>query len=491
MVPSLLNSIDMKPRILAVDDDILVLSAFKNAMNGSDIQLDVATNSEECLKLVRQHPLRYAVVFLDHNLSEGSGNGDVVAKRLKEINPEISVIMVSGDYSQEALNAWLEAGVDHFLYKPFQAHLLRTIAENECAKFESSYISASEIPSKLSIVHSKSLRKVGLISASPSLGHAAQLAELYASNQFNVLILGETGTGKEILAKAIHKLSQNSSGQFLAINCSSYTNNESLLESELFGHEKGSFTGAEKQKIGVFEAANGGVVFLDEVHHLGPNAQKKLLRVIQERKVRRVGGNIEMPVRFRLIAAGKPDLKEMTRSGTFTPDLYYRIKELLLDVPALRERRQDIKPLFQHFKAIYEHALNKKIETTEAALNLLEQYNWPGNVRELENLVKSLLVVTDGPAIRVSDLPSEFRNQETGEFLKNGNLVQFNLLVAEQELQQRHLLLTALKQTQNNVSKAAVILGIARSTMRDLLKKFRIEESLANSKAGGIDSGKN
>lgn len=475
----------MKSRVLAVDDDIIILNAMRTAMQESHIQLDVAMSAAECLKLVRQHPLRYAVVFLDYNLPSKieNQNGDFVARRLKEINPEICVVMISGDKSDEALGAWLSAGVDHFLYKPFEAKHLRMIAESECSKFESSYLSSAEdmaIP-KTSPMN-ESLRKTGLISVAPTMGKTAQLAEVYAGNQFNVLILGETGTGKEILAKAIHRLSENSGSQFLAINCSSYTNNESLLESELFGHERGSFTGANKQKIGVFEAANGGVVFLDEVHHLGPNAQKKLLRVIQERKVRRVGGNVEIPVKFRLIAAGKPELKEMSRNGSFTPDLYYRIKELLLEVPSLRERREDIKPLFLHFKANYEHALNKKIEVTEAALNILEQYNWPGNVRELENLVKAVLVVTAGPAIRVTDLPSECRGEHATDFLKNGNLVQFNLLLAEQDLQQRHLLLTALKYTDYNVSKAASKLGIARSTMRDLLKKFKIEELPADKK---------
>lgn len=470
----------MKPRVLAVDDEDLILNSFRMIFSGSQYELEVAKDATECLRLVRQHPLRYAVVFLDYNLSVESGRrdqrGDFVAKRLKEINSDIMVVMMSGDRSPEAFRHWIAAGVDQYLYKPVAAHQAMTITEYGCSRYEAELaIASGNIEGSTDAVAVEALRACNLVSHSPAVVRAAQLAVTFAQNKYNVLILGETGTGKEMFAKAIHGLSELKKKPYLPINCSSYANNENLLESELFGHEKGSFTGADKLKIGVFEAAMGGVVFLDEIHHLGPNAQKKLLRVIQERKVRRVGGNIEIPVRFRLVAAGKPELKEMSREGSFAGDLYYRIKELPIELPPLRERREDIRPLAMHFKSVFEHEMERSIEFMESTLEFLQVYDWPGNVREIENTIKELMVTVKGPAIKPEDLPIEIRNHK-GLYKRQGKLISFNMLLAEQERQQIELIIMALKETAGNVSQAAALLEIARSTLRDLMKKFRIEE---------------
>ncbi len=472
----------IKPSILVVDDDPQIVTAMQMALKDSRYELAVATTGDECLRLVRQNPLRYAVVFLDHNLPvklDGrNAQGDFVAHRLKEINSEIMVVMVSGDRSPEAFRSWLGAGVDQYLYKPFQAHHVVAIAESGCSKYEVTFGKASNQPIQRNSEASEALRKVKMISASPIMGQVAMLVGTFAQNNYNVLTLGETGTGKELIAKGIHSLSDARNKPYLPINCSAYKNSETLLESELFGHEKGAFTGADKLKQGIFEAAQGGVVFLDEIHHLGPNAQAKLLRVVQERKVRRVGGNTEIPVKFRLIAAGKPELKEMSLQGLFTSDLFYRIKELLIELPPLRERKEDIPLLVRHFKSIYEHELNRQVEFLDSTLEVLQRYEWPGNVRELDNVIKGLMVTTKGTLIRPQDLPKEISLDTGNIFFRNGKLIPFNLLINEQENQQRQLILKALEETKNNVSQAAQKLEIARSTMRDLMKKFKIEETL-------------
>jgi len=471
----------MNPRILAVDDDDLILDAMKMALTGSRFQLDTAKSADECLQLVRQHPLRYAVVFIDYNLTVQPGRpeqrGDFVAKRIKDINSDITVVMVSGDKSEHAFKAWIAAEVDQFLYKPFETHQVLALAENGCSRFEVDLLIGQNDGTNLNDISTKdALRSCQLISHSPALGRTAKLAMLVAKNNLNVLILGETGTGKEMIAKAIHSQSELRKKPYLPINCSSYANSENLLESELFGHEKGSFTGADKLKIGIFEAAQGGVVFLDEIHHLGPIAQKKLLRVIEERKVRRVGGTTEFPVKFRLVAAGKPSLKEMIRDESFTGDLYYRIKQLLIEVPSLRERPEDIRPLVTHFKSVFEHDQNRLIEFTESTFRAFQDYEWPGNVRELENIVKELIVTVTGSVARPEDLPAEFRKAKDPLY-KNGKLMPLNLLIAEQEKKQRELVIIALRETGNNVSRSAELLHIARSTLRDLMKRFQISES--------------
>lgn len=469
----------MKARILALDDDSLVLDAFRMALRDSNFALDVVETADECLRLIKQNPLRYAVVFIDHNLSSSPEpiQGDVVARKIKEINNYITIVMVSGDTSQEALASWLAAGVDQFLYKPFEAHQLKLLAEVNCSKYEAKFVQLTKESESESFDEANSvLRRMGMISVSPAMNRIAQMVQTFAKNDYNVLLLGETGTGKEVLAQSIHSLSAASKRPFLPINCSAYKNSDSLLESELFGHERGAFTGADKVKIGLFESAQGGTVFLDEVHHLGPNAQAKLLRVIQERKIRKLGSNQEIAVKFRLLVAGKPNLKELTIGGSFLPDLYYRIKELQIDIPALRNRPEDIKPLVFHFKSQFEHETNRKLEILESTIDLLRTYPWPGNIRELSNVMKELVVRVPGPLIRPDDLPMEIKGFENDQFET------FKHLIADQEMQQKTLIMRSLEATDFNVKQTAERLGLARTTLRDLMKKYQIQETRTSSK---------
>lgn len=476
----------MKSRVLAVDDDLATLQAMEVVFKASHYAFDVSLTAADCLSLIKRNPIAYSLVFVDHNLGENGQTlkGDVLARQIKNINPAIMVVMVSGDRSEDVLKSWLEAGVDQFLIKPTRAHELISIADNAQSRYESNYaLSRPNDSSPKNRIDAEALRKVKMISNSESMVKVAQAALRYSGNNYNVLILGETGTGKEVLAEAIHQNSALSKKPFLPINCSSYQNSDSLLESELFGHEKGAFTGADKVKIGIFEAAAGGVVFLDEVHHLSPSAQAKLLRVVQHRKVRRVGGTAEIPVNFRLISAGKPELKQLCLDGSFTLDLLYRIKELVLEIPPLRSRPSDVLPLIYHFKSIYEHDLNLSIEFAESALVKLQEYSWPGNVRELAAVVKELLVTASGPVIRESDLSEQFRDS-IANLRRGGKLMTLSLLIAEQELAQKQLIARMLKECDYNVSRAAQNLDVARSTLRDLMKRYSIaDEEVSQSPA--------
>ena len=466
----------MKPRILAVDDDQLILDAMALAFRDFGCPLDVAKSADAALEMIRRNPVSYSVVFIDHNLSKDSKvpKGNKLAKQIKDINPAVMVVMVSGDRSPDVLRSWLESGVDQFLLKPTESHELLFLAENAEEKFRATYgFSNLESPERIDPTTAEFLRKADMIGGSKATARVAEAAVRFASNNYNVLILGETGTGKEVVANAIHKNSVQSKKPFLPINCSGFRGNEHLLESELFGHEKGSFTGADKLKLGVFESAQGGVVFLDEIHHLSPSAQAKILRVVQHRKVRRVGGTVEIPVQFRLISAGKPELTQMGIDGPFTLDLYYRVKELLIEISPLRERREDIVPLLRYFKSVHEHELGRKVEFAEGTLQTLSSYDWPGNVREISGLLKELLVTTRGSVIRPEDLPENFRVPGASAL----NRKSFTMLVAEQEMQQRLMIEAALEQTGHNVTQASTVLQIPRSTMRDLLKKFGIRES--------------
>lgn len=471
----------MNSRILAIDDDQTALDAVKKALEGMDQELDLVQDAEEGLRLLKQNPLQYGVIFVDQNLSTNDLNsknslkGDLVARKLKEINPNTMVVMISGDTSAGTFSAWLEAGVDQYIYKPFDAVRLRSIAEYACTKYESKVFKSFGSKKHLSQDDRDALRKTEMVSASSLLAQSAELACKVATSPFNVLILGETGTGKERIARAIHKLSAMNAKPFLALNCATFSSNESLLESELFGHEKGAFTGADKQKIGMFEEVQGGTIFLDELHTLSLTAQQKLLRVLQERKIRRVGGNREIQVSFRLITAGQPAIKSKNSVGPINADLYFRVAVHLIEIPTLRERPEDIPYLIEHFRGIHGHDLKRHLEFSKSALATLTEYSWPGNVRELENTVKNLLVTARGPIIDNEDLPDDVRRKES--LVRNGRIISFNLLVSQQELAQRELILLALKETKNNVSQAAVLLDLARSTLRSLMKKFKIEEA--------------
>jgi Nif-specific regulatory protein len=282
-----------------------------------------------------------------------------------------------------------------------------------------------------------------------------------------VLIIGESGTGKELVASAIHRNSPRTARPFIAINCAALT--ETLLESELFGHEKGAFTGAVAQKRGKFEEANGGTIFLDEIGELAQGMQAKLLRVLQERTVTRVGGNHDLRVDVRVIAATNRDLAEMVRAGRFREDLYFRLNVIALRTPALRDRREDIPALAAHFIQKHSRSAARRVSDISArTLRILARYEWPGNVRELENVIERALVLGSSETLVPDDLPDTLLESGAG----SDSPTNFHELVNEAK---RNIVVSALQKTQGNYSEAARQLGIHPNNLHRLIRNLEVK----------------
>ena len=303
----------------------------------------------------------------------------------------------------------------------------------------------------------------GMVGASPQMQRVYALIKQAAESEITVLIRGESGTGKELVAKAFHFNSSRKTGPFLAINCAAIP--EALIESELFGHERGSFTGATRQKIGAFERPAGGTIFLDEIGDMQPALQAKLLRVLQEREISRVGGTVTIPVDIRVIAATNKDLEDAVEAGAFREDLFYRLAAFPIAIPPLRERREDIFPLAKHFLEKHAERGGKSISgISTAALRLLLQYDWPGNVRELENAIEHAVVLETADVLQASNLPPQFSPVVPSDPVSSRVLP-----LAEVE---RRALIRALEASDNNIAEAARALGIDRATLYRKLKKY-------------------
>ena len=328
------------------------------------------------------------------------------------------------------------------------------------------------------VIETDSLDKVGMVGKSKSLLRTAKDILKFAKSDLPVLILGETGTGKELAAKALHQNSSRSKKKFLTVNCSAFKGDTSLLESELFGHEKGSFTGAINRKIGIFEEANGGTVFLDEIHHLSLEAQAKILRAIQEKRIRRVGQNGEIPVDFRLISASKPNLRSLSEKNFFLPDLYFRIATLDITISPLRERVEDIAPLVIHFKNMIEKRDGVIKEISEPAIDKLKGYDWPGNIRELQNFIEKTLLITEGRIIKACDLSESLSMLNSRDSInKVNNEHKYKTLKDLEEWYNNKkvkIILETLIKNGHNISKTAEALEEKRSTLSSTMKKFGI-----------------
>lgn len=292
-----------------------------------------------------------------------------------------------------------------------------------------------------------------------------KMIERVAPSNANILVLGESGTGKELMAHALHDKSNRRGRPFVAINCGALR--ETLLESELFGHEKGSFTGAYQKKIGLAEAANGGTLFLDEIGELSPSIQAKLLRFIQEGEVYRVGGKDPIKVDIRLICATNRDLEKEVQLGNFREDLFYRINTIVASVPPLRRRKEDIPSLINHFLAAGNHSyLNRGKQMDEAAMQVMSNYEWPGNIRELQNVCERLQILCEGHLIMVNDLPENIRNPET-----NDEKMEYDPSITLGELEKRYIL-KALSHFDGNKTQAAQALGITIKTLYNKLHEY-------------------
>ena len=394
-------------RILIVDDEPRILLLMRGLMKSNGYDVETAPDGPAALEIVKKGGID--VVMTDLRMQPMDGMQ--LFREIKALNPSIPVVLITAYASVETAIEAMKSGVFDYLTKPFKVDELMSClkrAEEKIAK-ESS-VAASFSPAPLRY------RFENLIATSPAMTDVCEMISRVAPTAATVLIYGESGTGKEVVARAIHKNSTRASRPWVAVNCAAIP--ENLLESEMFGHVKGAFTGAVGDKEGLFEAANGGTLFLDEISSMPLLLQGKLLRALQEREIRRVGGTKDIPVDVRVIAASNANLEEAVVKGEFRSDLFYRFAVITIDIPPLRSRPEDVLPLARHFISHEVEPGGKTPEISDEAAKALLAYNWPGNVRELENAVKHALTFCRGPAIVVDDLPQrvkDFKGQKEGE----------------------------------------------------------------------------
>src|SRR5579871_6603219 len=391
-----------KGKILIVDDETVVRDSLGKWFSSEGYQARPVGSAREALESMAGG--EYDVALLDIKMP--GMDGMELQARLKEVDPELTVIIMTGYASVETAVQALKQGAYDYITKPIDpdelSHLVSKALEHRRARRE-----VVRLRENLQEVSAST----DLIGKAPAMKKVFELIEMVAPTDATVLITGESGTGKEVVARAIHTAGQRRYMPMVTIHCGALT--ETLLESELFGHEKGAFTGAQYRKKGKFEVADGGTVFLDEISDISLKTQTDLLRVLQEHEIVRVGGNQAIRVDFRCIAATNKDLEGLVKAGTFRPDLYYRLHVFCIDLPPLRERREDIPLLAHHFLQKFCMATSRPVPQISAeALDALMKHDWPGNVRELENAVERALVVGRGPAIQASDFSFQFQNPD-------------------------------------------------------------------------------
>ena len=459
----------MKGQILLVDDEEIVLRSCQRILRGELYEIDVASDGITALGMLGEK--EYDVLVLDIMMPKM--DGIEVLRRVKESRPEIEVLMITGLNEIGTAVKAMKLGAFDYLPKPFEPEDLR----KQVAR-------AFERRNRMQQGHDPeggagaSYHFENIIGDSPAMQRVFRLIAHCAPTNSTVMLRGESGTGKELIARAIHYNSLRKDGPFIAVDCTSLS--EGLLESELFGHVKGSFTGATENKKGLFETASGGTLFLDEIGNISLATQAKLLRFIEEREFKAVGGTGVRKVDIRLITATNKDLEAMVADGEFRDDLYYRINVFPILIPPLRDRREDIPTLARHFLGRFNKDVqHESTEFSAAAMNLLSNYEWPGNVRELENVVQRAVILAGGDVIRqghlvniIDALPRvELDVPRTSEELK-----QFKKIARQKSVEnvEKHFVLDALKRNGWNVTRAAEKTGMQRSNFQAMMAKYDI-----------------
>jgi DNA-binding NtrC family response regulator len=464
------------PTLLVIDDEPSILHAFRRAFRDPTLALLTASSAAEGLEIVRQH--QPDVVLLDIHLPDLSGLE--AFRRIRDIDARIPVVFITGHGTTDTAIEAMKLGAYDYLLKPLELVPLRDLVTR-----------ALEISRLMHVPALMDAEKPGPGPAELLVGRCPAMQEVYkaigrvAPQDVTVLILGESGTGKELVARAIYHHSRRASGPFLTINCSAIP--EPLLESELFGHEKGAFTGADRKRIGKFEQCNGGTLFLDEIGDMTPLTQTKLLRVLQDQCFERVGGNETIHTSVRLIAATNRPLEEMVAREEFRGDLYYRLNVFTIDLPPLRQRPDDLPDLVRHYLQRFSRELGKEVHAASPeALALLQRYPWPGNIRELQSVLKQSLLHATGPVLVPAFLPVAIQNGVPPKLVAVGALdldrqIQERLQAGSQDLyaellalMERQLLTQVLRHTQGNQLQAAKILGITRGSLRTKIRALGI-----------------
>ena len=419
----------------------------------------LAEDSQKAVQTLESTPVD--VMLTDLRMPGVDGMG-LLRRAMSLTNPPVCIMMTAYGSIENAVQA-MQAGAYHYITKPVNLDELELVIQRA---LHSRRIETENVNLREQINHKFGLENI--IGEAPPMQQVFETIRQVAPSRATVLITGETGTGKELIAKAIHNLSPRKNAAFIAVHAAALPT--SLLESELFGHEKGSFTGAVERRIGRFELADGGTLFLDEVGELEPQMQVKLLRVLEERAFERVGGAKTLQVDVRLVAATNKQLKKLVSEGKFRDDLFYRLSVVTVDLPPLRERREDIPLLVREFLQEFGRENGKQVrELTPEALNMLLAYDWPGNVRELRNAIEQMVVLARAERLTVRDVPAAIRG---GADLTMINVVRPGMTVEDAE---RQLIVQALKEMDGNRTKAAQKIGISRRTLHRKLKEYALE----------------
>jgi DNA-binding NtrC family response regulator len=443
------NSIQVKGKILIVDDELVVRDSLSKWFISEGYTARPVGSGREALEAIQQ--AEYDIALIDIKMP--GMDGMELQARLREADADLTVVVMTGYASVDTAVQALKLGAYDYITKPVDpdelSHLVSNALEHKRARRE-----VVRLRENLQDVSPST----ELIGKSPAMKKVVELIEMVAPTEATVLITGESGTGKEVVARSIHAAGPRRFMPMVTIHCGALT--ETLLESELFGHEKGAFTGAQYRKKGKFEVADGGSVFLDEISDISLRTQTDLLRVLQEKEIVRVGGNQQIKVDFRCIAATNKNLESLVKAGTFRPDLYYRLHVFCIELPPLRDRREDIPLLVNHFLNKFCMATSRPMpQLAPEAMDRLMQHDWPGNVRELENAVERALVVGRGPEVR----PSDFSFQLQADEMKGGRTLD--------DIERAHIE-RILRETQHNLSRTARILDIDRTTLYNKLRRY-------------------
>lgn len=444
---------DNKPTLLVVEDDPGLQKQLRWSLDGYDIQL--AADREAALNQIRR--FEPAVVLLDLGLPpfpDSAEEGLATLQQIVAIAPSTKVIVVTGNQDRANAVKAISLGAYDFYQKPFDPQILDMIIARAFRVHgleQENRVLQQQRPGE--VMH-------GIITSAPDMVRVCRTVEKVAPSDATVLLLGESGTGKEVLARALHRLSNRASERFVAINCAAIP--EALLESELFGYEKGAFTGAAKQTIGKIEYASKGTLFLDEIGDLPQPLQAKLLRFLQERVIERLGGRGEIPVDVRVLGATHQNLENLIQAGSFRQDLYYRLSEISVTIPPLRERQGDAALLAHAFLEKFSTQQNRTLKGfTADAIETIEAHPWPGNVREMENVIKRAVIMAEGTQITAQDLGLKAGGAESEPL---------NLRQVREEADRRAVI-RALGRTNGNIVQAAELLGVSRPTLYDLINR--------------------
>ena len=443
--------------ILIVDDDKNICELLKR-MTKDFGNVFIAYSGKEALDIIAGQKID--LVFLDLQLLDS--NGLDILKKIKGLSKEIIVIMITGHMSMESVIEATKYGAFDYIAKPFDGSEVELIL--------SKAFRIEKISGKNNAGPEKEYDPSSMFGKSKQILEVFKIIAKASKLKSTVLIYGQSGTGKELVARNIHFNSAGTGKPFVAIDCVSLS--PSLLENELFGHEKGSFTGADDIKKGRFEMASGGTLFLDEISNMPHETQAKLLRVLQEKEIYRVGGTKPIEIDVRIIVATNKDLREEIKEGRFREDLFYRLNVLQINLPSLKERKEDIPLLAEAFFKQYSRELGFKLEAGEGTMEMLTNYSWPGNIRELKNVIEQCVVMAKGGSIFPEDLPDNIKNYENKNNGNNAKESTFNGSIEEMEIS---MLKEALRKAENNQTKTAQILGIDRGKLKYKLAKYGIK----------------